>query len=140
VESRTERLMRALGNREAFAVITALLEAETTQTALGRRTRIAAQTLERALETLSQAGLVDRMPGTQGAWFVTHWPETFALLTAARTLGIALAGTDDRAEADEAELFDRLRGAGAATPAATRGGRRRRPGSDPAAPDEADDL
>lgn len=123
MESRTERALRALGSREGFAVITVLLEADTTQTALGRRTKLSAQTLERTLEVLSQGGLVERLSGTQGAWHVTHWPETFAVLRAARQLGVALAGSDDRAAAVEGELLDRLERAGGPSPAARRGGR-----------------
>ena len=124
MESRTERVLRALGSREGFAVLTVLLEAETTQTRLRSQTKLAAQTLEGTLEVLSQGGLIERLPGSQGAWRVTHWPETFAVLRAARQLSFALAGTDDAAAERERELFNRLDQAGAARPAAKRGGRR----------------
>lgn len=124
MESRTERALRAIGSREGFAVVAVLLEAETTQTSLGRKTKLAAQTLERTLETLAQGGLIERQPGSQGAWRVTHWPETFAVFVAARRLAVALSGSDDRAAELEADLLDRLERAGGPEPAARRGGRR----------------
>lgn len=124
-------MLRAMGSRESFAVLKLLLAAETTQTTLRQETKLAAQSLERTLEMLSQSGLIERMPGTQGAWRVTHWPETFAVLTTARRLSVALAGSDDAAAEHEAELFARLDQAGGARIAAQRGGRRGRPGGEP---------
>jgi DNA-binding HxlR family transcriptional regulator len=121
MEARTERVLRALGTREAFAVVFALLEADTTHTALRTKSRLAAQTLDHTLEVLSQAGLVERLPGSQGAWHLTHWPETLAVLRASRTLAVALAGTDDHASEHEAGRLDRLEGAGCARGAARRG-------------------
>jgi hypothetical protein len=53
VESRTERLLRAMGNREAFAVVKALLESELTTNGLVMATRLSASSLEATLETLS---------------------------------------------------------------------------------------
>jgi hypothetical protein len=102
-------------------VITALLDADTTRTALRRRTKLASQTLDHTLETLAQAGIVERLPGSQGAWHVTHWPETLALLLSARRLAVALAGSDDHAAGLEQEMLARLEEAGSARPAARRG-------------------
>jgi DNA-binding HxlR family transcriptional regulator len=121
VEARTERILRALGTRESLAVVFALLEADTTHTALRRETKLAAQTLEHTLETLSQAGLLERLPGSQGAWHLTQWPEVLAVIRAARRLAIALAGSDDHEAAREAELLDRLDQAAGPRQAAKRG-------------------
>lgn len=117
-------MLRAIGNREAHAILLALLEAETTQTSLGHKTKLATGTLAQTLEMLAQAGLIERRPGTQGAWRVSLWPETLAVLSAARRLAIALAGVDEHASADERELLVRLEEAGGAIPAARRGGSR----------------
>jgi DNA-binding IscR family transcriptional regulator len=119
--SRTERILRALGNREALAVVLVLLDADTTHTALRAQTKLAAQTLEHTLETLSQAGLVERLPGSQGAWHLTHWPETLGVFRAARRLAVALAGSDDNAAEREAEQLERFDQVGSARAAAKRG-------------------
>jgi DNA-binding IscR family transcriptional regulator len=123
MESRTERLLRAAGNREAFAVLRVLLRSEMTTAALANATKISPSTIERTLETLSQANLVSRRPGTQGAWFITHWHETLALLDAARLLGVAIQGSEDHLDEQERTLFRSLEEAGAAAPAAKRGRR-----------------
>lgn len=124
MESRTERLLRALGTREAFAIIRALLEKERTISSLSTVTKLSVATLERELELLSQGSVVSRRAGVQGAWYISHWPETFALLQAARRLGIAIAGSEEHADSQELELFERLEGAGRAAEAARRGRRR----------------
>lgn len=129
MESRTERLVRAVGNPEAYAVVRALLQSERTTTALAKFTELSAATLERTLETLSQASVVSRRPGTQGAWYVVHWPETFAVFKAARQLAVAIQGSEDRASEDERELFARLEAAGGAAAPAARG-RPRAPGEE----------
>src|SRR5687768_5338555 len=121
MESRTERLLRALGNREAFAVVIALMKQEMTTSNLSKTTSLSLQTVESTIEVLSQASVVSRRPGSQGAWFVLHWPETFALLDTARKLGVAIQGSEDRSTDDERELFDRFEGVGGAAPAAARG-------------------
>ena len=92
--------------------------------ALAEATQLTAATLERTLETLSQSGVVSRHPGPQGAWFLTHWPETFALLNSARVLGVALQATDDHLSEEEGSLFARLEEARGAAPAARRGQRK----------------
>src|SRR4051812_1534327 len=126
MEFRTERLLRALGNREAYAVVVALLDRDQTTTGLVEITKFGRQSLKQTLEVLSQAGIVSRHQGAQGAWFVTHWPETFAILATTRRLGVAILGSDDHADTEERGLFDRLDSAGRAAPAAKRG----RPKSD----------
>jgi len=123
MESRTERLIRAAGNREAFSVVRALLEAEMTTNRLAAATQLTPSAVERTLETVSQAGLVSREPGPQGAWSVTHWPETLAFFIAARRLGIAIAGSEDRLDDDEQTLFSKLEDAGGAAEATKRGRR-----------------
>jgi hypothetical protein len=52
--------------------------------------------------------VVARRPGTQGAWFITHWPETLAVLDAARVLGVAIQGSEDGLGEDERTLFAQL--------------------------------
>ena len=123
MESRTERLLRALGTRETYAIVRALLEMERTTSALSATTKLSTGTLERELEALSQGSVVSRRPGGQGAWYVPHWPETFAVLQAARRLGIAIAGSEDHADGREQEQFARLEQAGGAAAAAKRGRR-----------------
>lgn len=115
--------MRAAGNREAFAMLRALLESEMTTSRLADVTQLSPPTIEATGEVLSQAGLVSRRPGTQGAWFATHWPEMLALLDATRRLGIAIQGTEDRLDEEERALFARLEEAGGAAAAAKRGRR-----------------
>jgi DNA-binding IscR family transcriptional regulator len=127
MESKTERILRAAGTREGFAVLRALLEAEMTTAGLAFKTRLSTSTLERTLETLSQGSLVSRRPGTQGSWFVVQWPETLALLDAARLLGVAIQGSEDHLDGVERALFERLQQAGGSAPAARRG---RRPSSE----------
>src|SRR4051812_47983837 len=119
--SRTERVLWSLGSPEAFAVVTALLVADMTQTALKKQTKLATRSLHHTLQVLSQAGLVERLPGTQGPWHLTHWVETRGVLRAARALSVALAGTDDHSADAERELLDGLDEAGAARRAAKRG-------------------
>jgi hypothetical protein len=121
MESRTERLLRALGNREAYAVVQALLQSEMTRTKLVEVTKIGGQSLDQTLEILSQASVISRHPGTQGAWFIVHWLETFAVLNTTRLLGVAIQGSEDHADAEERELFARLDEAGGAAAAAKRG-------------------
>ncbi len=121
MESRTERLLRAVGNREAFAIVRELLGAEMTTNSLSRATHLTTSTLEPALETLSQAGLVSRHPGPQGAWFIAQWQETFAVLNAARVLGVALQGSEDHSAEAERSLFAQLEDAGGPSAAAKRG-------------------
>lgn len=128
METRTERLLRAVGNREAFAALRSLLAAEMTTAALADATNLSPSTLERTLETLSQANLVSRRPGTQGAWFVTHWHDTLALFDRARMLGVAIQGSEDRLDEEERNLFRDLEDAGGAAPPAKRG---RRPSGAP---------
>src|SRR5690349_15329223 len=123
MDTRTERLLRALGNREAFAAVRALLGAELSTSGLVKATQLSGPGLERTLETLSQAGIVGRRPGAQGAWFITHWHETFAVLNASRVLGVALQGSEDRLDDEERSLFDQLEQAGGASPAVKRGRR-----------------
>jgi DNA-binding HxlR family transcriptional regulator len=126
METRTERLLRVLGNREAFAVVRALLIAEMTTSGLVDATKLSVQTLDRTLETLSQGSVVSRRTGTQGAWYIVHWPETFAVLDAVRRLSVAIAGTEEHLDREEAAAFMRLEEAGGAVAAARRG---RRPGT-----------
>jgi hypothetical protein len=123
MESRTERLLRALGTRETYAIVRALLEMERTTSALSVATKLSTGALERELEALSQGSVVSRRPGGQGAWYIAHWPETFAILQATRQLGIAIAGSEDHADGRERELFVRLEQAGGAAAAAKRGRR-----------------
>jgi DNA-binding IscR family transcriptional regulator len=121
MESRTERLIRAAGNREAFSALRALLGAEMTTNTLASATNLTPAMAERTLETLSQASLVSRKPGPQGAWYLTHWPETLAFFDAARVLGVAIQGSEDRSVEDERDLFSRLHEAGGPAEAAKRG-------------------
>lgn len=121
MEGRTERLLRALGNREAYAVVLALLEREQTTSGLAEITKVGRQSLDQTLETLSQASIVSRRAGAQGAWFIIHWPETFKLLDTARRLGVAIQGSEDRSDEEVREVFARLEQAGAAVAAAKRG-------------------
>lgn len=123
METRTERLLRAVGNREAFAVLRSLLASESTTAALATATKLSPSTVERTLETLSQANVVSRRPGTQGAWYATHWHETLALFDAGRMLGVAIQGTEDHLDEEERDLFRSLEEAGEAAPAAKRGRR-----------------
>jgi DNA-binding IscR family transcriptional regulator len=123
MESRTERLFRALGTREAYAVVRALLEAEMTTSGLSVATRLSPPTLERVLEMLSQASVVSRRPGTQGAWYILHWPETFEALNAVRRLSVAVGGSEEHADASEREAFARLEQSGGAAAAVRRGRR-----------------
>jgi transcription initiation factor IIE alpha subunit len=127
METRTERLVRVLGNREAFAVVRALLEADMTTSTLSEATKLSVQTVERVLETLSQGSVVSRRTGSQGAWYVLHWPETLAVLDSARRLSIAIAGNEEHLDRYETETFMRLGAATKAAPAARRG---RRPAAD----------
>jgi DNA-binding HxlR family transcriptional regulator len=122
MESRTERVLRIVGSRDGIAILKVLLEAEAPQTALSARTKLTPQALERTLEALAQSGLVERLPGSQGPWRVTHWPETVGLLSAARQLSVALAGTDDASADAEREFLNKLEDAGSARPARKRGG------------------
>lgn len=121
MESRTERLVRALGTREAYAIVCALLETERTTSSLSAVTKLSPAAIERELETLSQGSVVSRRPGGQGAWFITHWPETFAVLGATRRLAVAIAGSEEHMASREGEQFDRLEQAGGAAAAAKRG-------------------
>jgi DNA-binding IscR family transcriptional regulator len=124
MESRTERILRALGTREAYSVVCELLQAQLTTSALSQATKLSVPTAERVLEVLSQGSLVARHPGAQGAWYVVHWPETLAVLETARRLGIAITGTEDRVDRHEEEFFNRLDQAGAAVAPVKRGRRR----------------
>ena len=120
-------MLRALGNREAYAIVRALLEAEMTISGLSSATNLSVPTLERVLETLSQASVVSRRAGTQGAWYLLHWPETLAMLDAVRRLGVAIGGSEEHADASERQAFADMEQAGGAA-AATRRGRRPRAG------------
>jgi DNA-binding IscR family transcriptional regulator len=124
MESRTERLLRAVGNREAYAVVRSLLEAEVSTSGLAERTKLSVAATERTLETLAQGSIVSRRPGSQGAWYVVHWPETFAVLDAARRLSIAVKGTEEHDDRAEGEAFASLEAARGAAPAVRRGRRR----------------
>ncbi|MGH2948243.1 MAG: hypothetical protein ACRDPC_18645 [Solirubrobacteraceae bacterium] len=99
----------------------ALLDREQTSSSLAEITKVGRQSLEQTLETLSQASIVSRHPGAQGAWFIVHWPETFKLLDTARLLGVAIQGSEDRSGDEVRELFARLEQAGGAAAAAKRG-------------------
>jgi DNA-binding IscR family transcriptional regulator len=121
MESRTERLLRALGNREAYAVVLALLEREQTTSGLAEVTKVGRQSIDQTLEILSQASIVSRRAGAQGAWFIVHWPETFKLFDTARLLGVAVQGSEDRSDDEIREIFARLEQAGTAAAAAKRG-------------------
>jgi hypothetical protein len=123
METRTERLLRALGAREAYAIVLELLDADRTTSSLSAATKLSPATVERVLETLSQGSMVSRRPGGQGAWYILHWPETFAVLEAARRLGIAVTGSDEHAGNQERERFARLEQAGCAGAATPRGKR-----------------
>lgn len=123
MESRTERLLRVLGTRETYAIVRELLAAERTTSSLSAVTKLSPATVERELETLSQGSVISRRPGGQGAWYIVHWPETFAVLEAVRRLGIAVAGSEEYADGCERELFGRLEKAGGAAAAAKRGRR-----------------
>ena len=57
MEARTERLLRALGNREAYAVVAALLDQQQSTSRLTETTKLGRQTLEQTLEVLSQASV-----------------------------------------------------------------------------------
>jgi DNA-binding IscR family transcriptional regulator len=124
MEPRTERILRALGTREAYSLVCELLRSDLTTSALSEATKLSVPTTERVLETLSQGSLVARRSGTQGAWYVVHWPETVAILHATRRLGIAITGTEERVDRSEEEFFNDLDQAGAAAPAPQRGRRR----------------
>jgi DNA-binding IscR family transcriptional regulator len=121
MESRTERLIRAAGNREAFSVLRALLSADMTTNSLAHATDLTPAIVNATLEALSQASLVSRKAGPQGAWFLTHWPETLAFFDAARVLGVAIQGSEDRFVDEEQSLFSRLHEAGRPAEAAKRG-------------------
>lgn len=124
VGARTERTLRVLGDRSALVVAAELLEQDATTTALSGRSRLAPRELARALELLHAAGLIGRHPGAQGAWFALARPETIGLLEAARRLGVAIAGVEDRDAELEHDALTALAGTDKAAAAARRGRRR----------------
>lgn len=123
MEPRTERLLRVVGSREGYAILRVLLGAETTTTALADATKLSVPAFERALEPLVQGSVVSRRSGMQGAWYLERWPETFAILDAARRLTVAIKGTEERIDNQEDELFAYLEMTGGAASAVKRGRR-----------------